>query len=104
MSQILNEDFFSYWIVMGSYPSSEYELEHYKAPRIGYSRDCKTSDWDTYDTAKNFDYYFSNKRFTVISRGHYKNDFIKGYLYGRYAIINPLDIVDVEEEEIERAF
>ena len=82
---------------------SRYELEHYRAPRIGYSRECKTSDWDTYDTSKNYDYYFTNKRFTYISRKHYKNDFVDGYIYGRYPIINPLDIVD-ESKEIEREF
>ena len=101
MSQILNNEFFSYWIVMGNYAS--YELEHYKAPRIGYSRTAKTSDWDFYDTSKNYDYYFTNKRFTYISREHYKNDFEKGYIWGRYPIINPLDIID-EKEELERAF
>ena len=93
---------------MGSFPSTVYELEHYKAPRIGYSSDCQTSDWDKYDKPKNYDYYFSNKRFTYISRKHYQNDYVKGYLYGRYSIINPLDIVDdkkeEENEEIERAF
>ena len=104
MSQMLNREFISYWKVMGTF-NSKYSLEHYKAPRIGYSRDCKTTDWERYDTSKNFDYYFSKDRFTYISREHYKNDYVKGYLWGRYEIKNPLDIEDDEEkEEIERAF
>ena len=68
-----------------------------------YSRECKTSDWDFYDTSKNYDYYFTNNRFTYISRKHYKNDFVDGYIYGRIPIINPLDIVD-EKEYLEREF
>ena len=106
MSLILTDELIYYWYIMGSFPSSEYELEYYKSPRIGFSRECKTSDWEIYDKGKNSEYYFSKKRFTVISRGHYKNDYVKGYLFGRYPIINNLDIIDEKQEEnkIERAF
>lgn len=70
---------------MGSYNSKQYILEDFFPNSIGYSLDKRTSDWDTIPP-KNADYYFSKNRFTYISREHYKNDFIKGYLWGRYPI------------------
>lgn len=51
---------------------------------------------------KNYDYYFTKKRNTYISRSHYKNDFIDGYFYGRYPIKNSLDILyETETERLE---
>lgn len=99
---MLNQEFLFYWYIL----KQPYKLESYNAPRIGYSRQCKSSHWEIYNTSKNFDYYFTNKRNTYISRKHYKNDFVDGYIYGRYPIKNPLDIVldEIQEEEIEREF
>ena len=72
---------------------NERELEYYKV-NFPYSNKHKLSAWETYDKPKNFDYYFTDKRFTKISRGLYVNDYDKGILYGRYEKINPIDIVD----------
>ncbi len=86
-----------YLYIMGQYNS--YLLEDWEAPRVGHS-EAGTSDWDYYDKPKNFDYYFGQNRFTYISREHYKNDYIKRYLWGRYKIKNPLDnIEDADKEE-----
>ena len=41
---------------------------------------------------KNWEYYFTNKRCTKISRRLYKNDYERGYLYGYYEKENPLDL------------
>lgn len=75
----------------------ERELEHYKMNFL-YSNKHKLSSWEVYDKPKNFDYYFTDKRFTKISRGLYTNDFESGYIYGRYAKLNPIDILDGETE------
>ena len=71
----------------------ERELEHYYM-NFPYSNKHKLSAWETYDRPKNFDYYFTDKRFTKISRGLYANDYESGYIYGRYAKINPIDTVN----------
>jgi hypothetical protein len=72
---------------------NERELEHYKMNFL-YSNKHKLSSWEVYDKPKNFDYYFTDKRFTKISRGLYTNDYDKGYIYGRYPKLNPIDILD----------
>ena len=54
-------------------------------------------DFDTYQSTKNIDYYFSTKRNTKISRKLYKNDYERGLLYGYTEKQNPIDI-PVEEE------
>ena len=83
----------------------EKELENYYM-NFPYSNKHKLSAWETYDRPKNFDYYFTDKRFTKISRGLYVNDYDKGFLYGRYEKINPIDTVDgnnaTETEETEK--
>ena len=85
----------------------ERELENYYM-NFPYSNKHKLSAWETYDKPKNFDYYFTDKRFTKISRGLYTNDYDKGYLFGRYAKLNPIDIQDgsavttKESEETEK--
>jgi hypothetical protein len=71
----------------------ERELENYYM-NFPYSNKHKLSAWETYDKPKNFDYYFTDKRFTKISRGLYVNDYDKGYLFGRYPKLNPIDILD----------
>ena len=81
------------------------ELEYYYV-NYPYSNKHKLSAWEVYDKPKNFDYYFTDKRFTKISRGLYVNDFDKGYLFGRYPKINPIDKIDgstitTEPEETE---
>ena len=87
--------------LMGAY-NSQYELEDWNTPRIGYSLDKRLSDWDYQDKPKNYDYWFTNKRFTYISREHYKNDYVKGWLWGRYEIKNSLDnINETSTEDIE---
>lgn len=87
--------------LMGAY-NSRYELEDWATPRIGYSLDKRTSDWDFQDKPKNYDYWFSKDRFTYISREHYKNDYVKGYLWGRYEIKNSIDnINETKTEDIE---
>lgn len=79
---------------MGNYLiKHERELEYYYM-NYPYSNKHKLSAWETYDHPKNFDYYFTDKRFTKISRGLYANDYEKGWLYGRYAKINPIDKVN----------
>jgi len=84
---------------MGSWISKDLIIEDYKPNRIGYSLDKRTSDWDTI-APKNAEYYFGKKRFTYISREHYKNDFIKGYLWGRYEIKKqPTDEQPTDEAE-----
>jgi hypothetical protein len=82
------------------------ELEYYYV-NYPYSNKHKLSAWEVYDKPKNFDYYFTDKRFTKISRGLYSNDYEKGWLYGRYAKINPIDTVNgctitTEPEETEK--
>ena len=84
--------------LMGAY-NSQYELEDWDTPRIGYSLYNRLSDWDFQDKPKNFDYWFNKNRFTYISREHYKNDYIKGYLWGRYKIKNSLDNINEKETE-----
>jgi hypothetical protein len=78
----------------------EKQLEIYKV-NFPHSNKYRLSCWETYDTSKNFDYYFSDKRCTKISRGLYVNDFDKGYLYGRYTKINPIDKIDGQTTETE---
>lgn len=71
---------------MGTY-NSRYELE----------------DYNTYD--KNFDYWFTKDRCTYISRKHYVNDFISGFLWGRYPIKNSIDnIIDDDNGEREEGY
>ena len=82
------------------------ELEYYYV-NYPYSNKHKLSAWEVYDKPKNFDYYFTDKRFTKISRGLYSNDYEKGWLYGRYAKINPIDTLNgctitTEPEETEK--
>jgi len=83
----------------------ERELENYYM-NFPYSNKHKLSAWETYDRPKNFDYYFTDKRFTKISRGLYTNDYESGYIYGRYAKLNPIDILDgspISETETEES-
>ena len=75
------------------------ELEDWNRPNIGFSK-SGTSHWEVYDKPKNFDYWFSKDRFTYISRQHYKNDYVKGYIWGRYLIKNKLDD-NIKEEDAE---
>ena len=91
----LQKIYFNY--LMGAY-NSRYVLE----------------DWDYYEHPKNFEYWFGKDRFTYISRKHYINDFVKGYIWGRYPIKNSLDNINetdtgnneesTQTEEKERAF
>lgn len=70
---------------------------------IGYSLSARTSSWDWPDKSKNQDYWFTNKRFTKISRSHYPN-YINGWIYGRYEVKDYyLDLSPEDEEELERA-
>ena len=85
--------------LMGAHQSKKYELEDWTTPRIVYSLDKRLSDWDYQDKPKNFDYWFSKDRFTYISREHYKNDYVKGYLWGRYEIKNSIDNINETETE-----
>jgi hypothetical protein len=91
-----------YAYLMGAH-NSQYELEDWNTPRLGYSLDKRLSYWDYQDKPKNFDYWFSKDRFTYISREHYKNNYVKGYLWGRYEIKNSLDnnINETETEDVE---
>ena len=75
-------------ILMGNYPSFEdYKIfEDYQGNFLVYPHAWVRTK------PKNFDYYFTNKRFTKISRRLYKNDYDKGYLYGYYDKENPLDL------------
>lgn len=88
-----------YWCYLMGAHQSKYQLEDWDTPRIGYSLDKRLSDWDFQDKPKNFDYWFSKDRFTYISREHYKNDFVKGYLWGRYQIKNSIDNINETETE-----
>ena len=83
--------------LMGAY-QSKYQLEGFMPKSLGYSLDKRCSEWETIPP-KNYDYYFSKDRFTYISREHYKNDFVKGWLWGRYKIKNSLDNINEEETE-----
>jgi hypothetical protein len=99
MNWNLEKIYYNY--LMGAY-NSRYELEDWNTPRIGYSLHHRTSDWDFEDKPKNFDYWFSKERLTYISRKHYKNDYVNGYLWGRYQIKNSLDtIYETETENIQ---
>ena len=91
MNWDLQKIYFNY--LMGAY-NSQYVLDDWNTPRIGYSLDNKLSDWDYQDKPKNYDYWFGKDRFTYISRQHYKNDFVKGYVWGRYPIKNSLDNIN----------
>lgn len=84
--------------LMGAY-QSKYQLEGFMPKSLGYSLDKRCSEWETIPP-KNYDYYFSKDRFTYISREHYKNDFVKGYLWGRYKIKNSLDNINEKETEV----
>jgi len=69
-------------------------------------------EFDTYQSTKNVDYYFSNKRFTKISRKLYPNDYERGIIYGYTEKPNPIDfnrhythyIEEEKEDEEERTF
>ena len=100
MNYNLEKIYYAY--LMGAH-NSKYELEDWDTPRIGYSLDKRLSHWDYQDKPKNFDYWFSKDRFTYISREHYKNNYVKGYLWGRYEIKNSLDnnINETETEDAE---
>jgi hypothetical protein len=70
---------------------------------IGYSLSLRLSSWDYPDKNKNQDYWFSNKRFTKISRGLYPN-YVNGWIYGRYEIEDYyLDLSPEDEGELELA-
>ena len=60
-------------------------------------------DFDTYQSTKNVDYYFSNKRFTKISRKLYPNDYERGIIYGYTEKQNPIDHYREKEDEEEKA-
>ncbi len=69
---------------MGNYPSLE--LLEYQGNLLDYPY-----AW-TKTKPKNYDYYFSNKRCTKISRKLYQRDYDRGYLYGYYLKENPIDL------------
>jgi hypothetical protein len=99
MNYNLEKIYYAY--LMGAH-NSQYKLEDWNTPRLGYSLDKRLSYWDYQDKPKNFDYWFSKDRFTYISREHYKNNYVKGYLWGRYEIKNSLDnINETETEDVE---
>ena len=75
---------------MGAY-QSKYELEGFMPNSLGYSLDKRTSEWETIPP-KNYDYYFTNKRCTKISRKLYSRDYDRGYFYGYYHKENPIDL------------
>lgn len=101
MNWDLQKIYFNY--LMGAY-NSRYILEEFNNPE----------NRSYYEHPKNFEYWFGKDRFTYISREHYKNDFAKGYIWGRYPIKNSLDNINdtdranneesTETEEKERAF
>jgi hypothetical protein len=62
-------------------------LLDWNSERIGYSKRANTTDWCFQDKPKNFDYWFSEKRFTKISRSFYPQ-YKDGYIYGRTEDIN----------------
>jgi hypothetical protein len=76
----------------------EAEIEDWIPDPIGYSLSARTSDWCYPDISKNQDYWFTNKRFTKISRGLYPN-YVNGWIYGRYEIPDYYLKVSQEEEE-----
>ena len=78
-------------------------IEDWIPDPIGYSLSAKTSSWDYPDINKNADYWFTNKRFTKISRSHYPN-YINGWIYGRYIVEDYyLELPPKDEEELELA-
>lgn len=81
MNWNLEKIYFNY--LMGSY-NSRYTLEEFNKPE----------NRSYYEHPKNFEYWFGTDRFTYISRKHYKNDYVKGYLWGRYSIKNSLDNIN----------
>ena len=102
--------------LMGAWISSDYDEQFFnhliKTGQDSYKEFEEYKNENDNIKMKNYDYYFSKKRNTYISRSHYKNDFIDGYFYGRYPIINSLDILyeteterpETERGEEERAF
>lgn len=71
-------------ILMGAYPSMTFEdyQGNFLDPPHAW---VKTKP-------KNYDFYFTNKRCTKISRRLYRNDYDRGYLYGYYEKENPIDL------------
>ena len=62
-------------------------LLDWNAERIGYSKRANTTDWCYPEHPKNFHYWFSEKKFTKISRSLYPQ-YKDGYLWGRSEDIN----------------
>lgn len=93
-NKILINIYFKYMLyidyIMGTY-NSRYELEDFNP----------TDNRSCYQHPKNFDYWFTKDRFTYISRKHYVNDFVSGFLWGRYPKKNSIDIV-IDDDEGER--
>jgi len=81
---ITNIKIFDYSRKMGNYPSLE--LVEYQGNLLDYPY-----AW-TKTKPKNFDYYFSNKRCTKISRKLYTRDYERGWFYGYNFIENPIDL------------
>ena len=69
------------------FSKQEAVLLDWNAERIGYSKRANTTDWCYPEHPKNFDYWFSEKKFTKISRSLYPQ-YKDGYLWGRSEEIN----------------
>lgn len=78
---------------MGQTYNKDMVLLDWMPNRIGYSKEHKLSDWDFEDRPKNWEYWSGNRNF-IISRSFYTRDWENGFLYGRYPILNPIDIID----------
>ena len=86
---------------MGQYPSIP--IIEYSTTEIipAKGKSMVLWDFDTYQSTKNIDFYFSNKRFTKISRKLYPNDYERGKIYGYTEKHNPIDFYIEEEKEDE---
>jgi hypothetical protein len=90
-----------------SIPIIEYSTTEIIPPK-GNKCNFYLYSFDTYQSTKNVDYYFSNKRFTKISRKLYPNDYERGLLWGYTEKQNPIDCnrhyTHYIEDEEEKSF
>ena len=90
-----------------SIPIIEYSETQIIPPK-GNKNNFYLYTFDTYQSTKNVDYYFSNKRFTKISRKLYPNDYERGLIFGYTEKPNPIDFnrhyTQYIEDEEEREF
>jgi len=87
-----------------SMPIIEYSTTEIIPPK-GNNNNFYLYTFDTYQSTKNIDFYFSNKRFTKISRKLYPNDYERGLIYGYTEKQNPIDkYTHYIEDEEEKAF